>query len=156
MYRLVRITSNDYRDYRRSYEKIEYSFFKKGEEEPLLAQKIREMTKGAINGKGEFLNEVEDSKRELYFLKDQNDEIKGIAILIFDNNSCDIYQFAVFEKGKGIGTLLYNELLKVIEEHKPHKLTLFCPYDGAIIFWKKLGFKQKSQFFFEKKCHWKS
>ena len=156
MYRLVRITSNDYRDYRRSYEKIEYSFFKKGEEEPLLAQKVREMTKGAIKGKGEFLDEVEDSKRELYFFKNENDEIKGIAILVFDSNICDIYQFAVFAKGKGLGTLLYNEILKIIKEHKPYKITLFCPYEGASLFWKKQGFKCKSEFFLEKKCNWKS
>lgn len=156
MYRLVRITSNDYRDYRRSYAKIEYSFFLKGEEDPWLAKKVKEFTQNQINTKGEFLDEVEDPKRELYFFKDENDEIQGIAILIFDSNACHIYQFAVFEKGKGLGTILYNEIFKIIEERKPYKITLHCLFDGAKVFWKKLGFKEKANHIFEKKCRWKS
>ena len=150
MHRLVRITSNDYRNFRKSYQKIEYSFFKKGEEDFGLTRRVREMTNDAIKCKGEFLDEVENPNNELYFLEIDG-EIQGITELVFTDNSCDIYQFAVFEHGKGWGTLFYEEVLNIIKQHKIRKITLFCPYEGAQIFWQKQGFKLKNKFFFEKK-----
>ena len=150
MHRLVRITSNDYRNFRRAYEKIEYSFFKKGEEQPHISATIRKMTQSSIKGKGEFLDHVENPKNELYFLEIDG-EIQGITELIFEENSCDIYQFAVFEHGKGIGTTFYEEVLKIIKEHNVRKITLFCPYEGAQYFWRKQGFKLKTNFFFERR-----
>ncbi len=101
MYRLIRITSNDYRNFRKAYSKINYSFFLKGKEQPLLSKQINEMTQSAIKGKGEFLDEVEDPKNELYFFE-MDGEIQGIVELVFfSNNVCNIYQFAVFKNGKG-------------------------------------------------------
>ena len=150
MHRLVRITSNDYRNFRRAYEKIDYSFFKKGEEEPWVSEQVRELNKNFIKGKGEFLDEVENPKKELYFLE-VDGEIKGIVELIFEPDFCNIYQFSVFEHGKGLGTTFYQEVLKIIQEHKSRKIVLFCPYEGAECFWRKQGFKQKSNAFFEKR-----
>ena len=150
MHRLRRITSNDYRDFRRSYSKIEYSFFKKGEEQPELSNIVKKMIQFAIKGKGEFLDWVEDPKNELFFLE-VDGEIYGITELVFSQNTCDIHQFAVFEKGNGWGTILYEEILKIIKEHKCRKISLWCPYEGAQAFWRKQGFKPLSNFFFEKK-----
>lgn len=150
MYRLTRITSNDYRNFRRAYSRIEYSFFKKGEEQPGVAMQVRKMIQFAIKGKGEFLNWVEDSKNELYFFEIDG-EIQGIVELVFSENVCDIHQFAVFEHGNGWGTLLYKEVLEIIKEHKCTKITLWCPYEGAQVFWRKQGFTPKPKFFFEKK-----
>jgi len=76
LHRLVRITSNDYREYRRAYTRIEYSFF---------------------------------------------------------------------EKGKGLGTILYNEVLKIIKQHKCKRIELWCPFVGAQIFWRKKGFSLKTK-----------
>ena len=90
MYRLRRITPNDYRDFRRSYKKIEYSFFKKGEEQPGISQKVTEMIQFAIKGKGEFLDWVENPKHELFFFE-INGEIQGITELVFSQNLCDIH-----------------------------------------------------------------
>lgn len=147
MYRLIRITSNDYRDFRKAYSKINYSFFLKGEEQPLLSQQINKMIQFAIKGKGEFLDEVENPNNELYFFEIDG-EIQGIIELIFStNNICDIYQFAVFEQGKGWGSLFYQEVLKIIKEHHCRKITLWCPYDGAQVFWRKQGFNPKSKCF---------
>lgn len=150
MHRLRRVTPSDYRDFRRSYSKIEYSFFKKGQEQPELSQKIREMTKFAIKSRIEFLNWVEDPKNELFFFE-VDGEIQGIVELVFSQNVCDIHQFAIFEKGMGWGTILYEEVLNIIKEHKCRKITLWCPYEGAQVFWRKQGFKTLPKFFFEKK-----
>lgn len=150
MYRLVRVTSNDYRNFRKAYSKIEYSFFKKGEEQPLINKQVREMIQFAIKGKGEFLNDIENPNNELYFLEIDG-EIQGIVHLIFFNNVCNIYQFAVFEHFKGWGSLFYEEVLKIIKDHKCKRIILWCPYEGAQVFWKKKGFLPQPKFYFEKK-----
>lgn len=144
MYRLVRITSADYRDYRRTRAKIEYSYFPKGQEKPALASMIRKITESEIPGRGEFLDLVEKDKNAFYFLKD-DDEIKGIAELIFTDAEqlCDICEFAVLQHGEGLGTILYQEVLKVIKERRATKILLWCPFEGAQIFWRKMGFKVK-------------
>ena len=146
---LVRITSDDYRNFRRAYSKIEYSFFKKGEEQPWITKAVREMTQGAIKTKMEFLEEVKDPNRELYFFVIDG-EIQGIVELIFGKKECNIYEFAIFEKGKGLGTMLFQEVLSVIKEHKSKKIILWCPYEGSQIFWRKQGFFPKPQGFFSK------
>lgn len=144
LYRLVRITSADYRDYRRTRAKIEYSYFPKGQEKPALASMIRKITESEIPGRGEFLDLVEKEKNAFYFLKD-GDEIKGIAELIFNDAEqlCDICEFAVLQHGEGLGTILYQEVLKVIKERRATKILLWCPFKGAQIFWRKMGFKVK-------------
>ncbi len=144
MYRLVRITSADYRDYRRTRAKVEYSFFPKGQEVPGVASLVRKVTENEIPGKGDFLNLMEKDKNAFYFLKDE-DEIKGIAELIFDDakHTCDICEFAVMQHGEGLGSILYKEVLKVIKERKATKMVLWCPFAGAQIFWQKMGFTVK-------------
>ena len=143
MNRLVRITSNDYREFRRAYSKIEYSFWKKGEENRHLSKIIRETIQFAIKNKSEFLKDVEDPNKELYFFT-VDGEIQGIVELIFSKGTCNIYQFAVFHHGKGWGSVLFQETLRVIKEHKVNKITLWCPYEGAQIFWRKQGFYPKT------------
>ena len=150
MYRLIRIASDDYRNFRRAYSKIEYSFFKKGEEQPHISATIRKMTQSSIKGKGEFLDHVENPNNESYFFE-VDGNIEGIAELIFKDKGCHIYQFSVFQHGKGWGTILYNEVLKIIKEHGCKRINLWCPYEGAQIFWKKQGFSFRQKDFFEKK-----
>lgn len=144
LYRLVRITSADYRDYRRTRAKVEYSYFPKGQEKPMIASVIRKITESEIPGKGEFLDLVEKDKNAFYFLKD-DDEIKGIAELIFTDAEqlCDICEFAVLQHGEGLGTILYQEVLKVIKERRATKILLWCPFERAQIFWRKMGFRVK-------------
>ncbi|MBE5819820.1 MAG: GNAT family N-acetyltransferase [Clostridiales bacterium] len=144
LHRLVRITSNDYREYRRAYTRIEYSFFEKGKADPFNSDEMKEMMKEGIKGKGEFLDFVENPKNELYFFEVDN-EIQGITVLTFSQNSCIIDQFSVFEKGKGLGTILYNEVLKIIKQHKCKRIELWCPFVGAQIFWRKKGFSLKTK-----------
>ena len=149
MFRLIRITSEDYRNFRRAYSKIEYSFFKKGEENPWIAKQVREMTQWAIKTKMEFLDEVKNPNKELYFFE-VDGEIQGITELIFSKKECNIYEFAVFQHGKGWGKILYEEILKIIQEHHSKKITLWCPYDGAQVFWIKQGFSPRPKGFFQK------
>lgn len=140
MYRLIRMTSNDYRDYRRTATKIEYSYWPKGQEIPGVAHMIAKIVEFAVLGKGEFLDLVEKDEKEFYFLK-EDDQIVGITQLVFSEKSCLIAIFAVLEHGKGLGTILYQETLKVIKERKVAMMEVWCPFAGAQIFWSKMGFR---------------
>lgn len=138
---LVRITQNDYRDYRRTYSQINYSFSRKGEQQlfPAQVEFVRKMASSAILGKGEFLDFVEKKENELYFFKD-DDKILGIVVLIFTKNECKIHEFAVLEPLKGLGSELYDLVENVIRAHSLRNVLLFCPFEGAQVFWKKKGF----------------
>lgn len=147
-------------DFLKSYNKIKndrisifYRFFDGSHtEQPEVIKTVMEMTQNFIKGKGDFLDEVENPNNELYFFK-VDDEIQGIVELIFSQNpnSCNIYQFAVFEHGKGWGTIFYQETLKIIKQHNCNKISLWCPYEGAQIFWRKQGFLPKENNIFEKR-----
>ena len=137
MYRLIRITSDDYR---RAYSRIAYSYMPRGQENPMLSNKVREMTVSRVIGEGGFLDMVENPDNEFYFLK-SDDQIIGLTELNFSLKSCTITNFAVFEQGKGIGTILCQETKRVIQEHGIRNVELWCPFAGAQIFWKKMGFR---------------
>lgn len=142
LYRLVRITSDDYRDYRRTRSKVDYSYFPKGESHPVFEKIVRDACESAIPTKWEFLENIAAKDKAAYFFKD-GDEIKGIVELVFTNNECNILEFSVLERGKGLGTIFYEEILKVIKEKRATKIILWCPFPGAQEFWRSMGFGVK-------------
>lgn len=154
MHRLVRITSNDYRDFRRIFSQIRFSVLTKDTKRFLVPQYILDMEIPKMKIKFQFLEEVNDPQRELYFFE-VDGERKGYVQLVFYGVQCDIFEFAVLEHGKGLGTILFNEALELIKGHSNVKMIrLWCPYPGAQLFWQKVGFmtKYKNQaLYFEKK-----
>lgn len=140
-YCIRQLTSGDYRNFRKAYSRIIYSFSEKGKGNP-TAEKLACEIATATNtrGRGEFLNDVENPNREMFFLM-VGDEIQGYFELVFRDKICDIYEFAVFEHHKGWGSILYEEALKRIKARECVRIELWCPYAGAQIFWKKKGFK---------------
>ena len=91
---LVRITDKDYRDFRRNYSKITYSFNKHGEPAQISEDEVREFSNNFLNsiiGKGDFLDIMDEpEKYELYFLKNDVEEIIGVLSLTFSEKSCFI------------------------------------------------------------------
>lgn len=153
-YCLVRLTSNDYRDFRRSYSRIRYSFFENEEEHHAAVElACKFATETATRTKGEFLDDVESSNHEMYFFK-VDGEIQGYFELILKDKVCEIYEFSVFEHKKGWGSILYEEVYKLIKERGFIAIELACPFLGAQIFWQKKGFKsmyKKQQLIFRKR-----
>lgn len=155
---LVRITKNDYRDFRRSYSRITYSFNKHGEPAQVSEDEVREFSNNFLNGiigKGDFLDIMDEpEKYELYFFKNDVEEIIGVLTLVFSERSCYIAEFAVFERGNGLGTELYSLALEKMRPHGTRLIELSVPppFAGSREFWKKLGFtpKYKSNSVFEK------
>jgi len=147
---LVRLTDNDYRDYRRSFSKIVYSMNQKGKPQVISEEAVNEFSNsflgGGIIGKGDFLDMMsQPEKYALYFLKNDDEQIIGVLSLLFREKSCYIGEFAVFERGKGLGTELYALAL---EEMRPRNVRLIelsspVPFAGAREFWKKMGFSLK-------------
>lgn len=155
---LVWITDQDYRDYRRSYSKITYSMNKHGEPAQVSEEEVREFSNhflDGIIGKGDFLDIMaKPEKYELYFFKNDAEEIIGVLTLVFSEKSCYIAEFAVFDRGKGLGTELYSLALEKMRPHNTRLIELSAPppFAGSREFWKKLGFtlKYKSNSVFEK------
>ena len=163
---LVRITDKDYRDYRRSYSRIVYSINQKGKPPVVSEETVNELSNsllgGGIMGKGDFLDMMDQpEKYALYFLKNDDEQIIGVLSLLFREKSCYIGEFAVFERGKGLGTELYALTLEEIALRNVKLIELSSPppFAGAREFWKKKGFtlKHGSDSVFEKrvKFHYK-
>jgi hypothetical protein len=137
---LVRITNQDYRDYRRSYAKIEYSFSLKGERQFTISKEMKRLTDASILKKGEFLDMIEMPQFELYFIKNEQDEIIGITTLTVEPKRAIIDMFAVFEKEQGIGKEAFVLVKDLLKSKGVRLVRLICPFDGAKEFWKKQGF----------------
>lgn len=138
---LVRLTPDDYRDLRKTYAQIEYSHSVKGEEILFDHSLYRTITSKAIRTRPQFMEEYNTPGREMYFLKD-GDEIKGFVELFFYDSMCEIIEFAVLEKGKGLGSVLFDKTMEIIKEHKIRNVQLWCEFAGAQVFWTKKGFKK--------------
>lgn len=151
---LVRLTSNDYRNFRRSYSRIRYSFFENDEDDRAAVDlACRFATETSTRTRGEFLNDVESPNREMYFFMIDG-EIQGFFELIFKDKVCEIFEFAVFDHKKGWGSILFEEAYNIIKERECLKIELSCPFEGAQVFWQKKGFKpfyRNKQLIFRKK-----
>ena len=152
-YCLVRLTSNDYRNFRDAYSRIVYSFCEKGKGGDKIAEAIsaKIATDTSLRTRNEFLRDIQ--KREMYFFQIDG-ENQGFVELIFNEKLCTIQEFSVFERDKGWGSILLEETMRLIKERGCLKIELWCPFPGAQVFWQKKGFKpfyKKQQCIFEKK-----
>lgn len=131
----VRLTRDDYRNLRRTYEKIEYSYFENGKEELFNHALAKKIINSSIRTRPEFLKDLETPGRELYFFK-EGDEIKGFLELFFSGNKCDIIEFVVLEKGNGWGSVMLNKAMDIIYAHSEIRMImLWCDFAGAQVFW---------------------
>ena len=51
--------------------------------------------------------------------------------------------FSVFDHFKGNGAKLYKEVANLCREKGVYDIELWCPFEGAKEFWKKMGFYEK-------------
>lgn len=158
MYRLIRMTSKDYQDYRDVFSKIEYSvLLGKGMELPPLTRLL--MKKEVIAHTLDiicFQRAINDPTQGFYFFE-VDGVYKGFLQLRFvDATCCDIVEFSVHEKGVGLGRKMFNELLLVLKTHGIKIVRLYCHDElkGAQAFWRKMGFSVRysnTQKYFERK-----
>lgn len=104
------------------------------------AHLIAQISQSSILGKGDFLDEIEKPNTAMYVYKNDAEENIGIAILTFSKRTCNIHDFAVFEKGKGLGTELYKQIKELILAKGCKEVILWCPFEGAQEFWKAMDF----------------
>ena len=87
---------------------------KYGEPAQVSEDEVRELSNNFLNsiiGKGDFLDIMaHPEKYELYFFKNDAEETIGVLTLVFSDKSCYIAEFAVFDRGKGLGTDLSQVL----------------------------------------------
>ena len=143
--RLIRITSkpSSYKKYCEVFQKTEYSILGKGQELPPLAKMM--MRVNAVShtwSEKEFLEIVKDPNQVLFFFE-TNGKINGFSYIVYkENYCCDIVEFTVHDKGKGLGRIYFNELLKEFSKRKITSVRLQCPphLQGAQAFWRRIGF----------------
>lgn len=140
-YCLLRLTSDDYPEFRRTYNKLVYSIYDKASMLYFLENKItRQALEKEMRTRSKFVEDLNSQDRVMYFFKRDGETI-GFLELSFHKGKCDIVEFFVFERYRGYGTIMWEEALKVARERKPSRIELWTPYIGAQIFWSKMGFQ---------------
>ena len=99
----------------------------------------RQALEKEMRTRSQFIKDIESSDREMYFFT-KDEETIGFVELSFHKGKCDIVEFFVFERYRGYGRVMWEETMKVSKERNPSRYELWTPYDGAQIFWKKMGF----------------
>lgn len=144
MYRAIRVTTDDYRDFRKASSKMVFSIYDKKDvlrAYPMEVAVSRKAFEASIRTRSKFIEAVLEPEREMYFfLKD--DEQIGFFELYYHKGKCDIVEFFVFDRYHGHGTEMWNCAVGMIKEHKATRVELWSPYRGAQIFWEKMGFER--------------
>ena len=138
---LISATEEDYRDYRKAYLTVRYSFEVKGDKSGgTYTESIYNMYKEVVLSKRKYLSLIKNPKKHLYFFK--NNENKNIGYLLYSTTTytCFIEQFAVFEQDKRHGTEMFLKLLEILRENEIRHIELWCPFSGAQEFWQTMGF----------------
>lgn len=146
--RLIKLSEDDYRPYQRLIRGLNHSV---NPREHSVVDKNRvdaiiKANRESLLPKQAFISSMKRPDVEAYFLReDDSDENIGVVYSIFKEGSqYHIIDFGVLDefKWKGIGTEFFNKLLEEIIRPKQCKIvTLKCPFPGAQLFWKKMGFE---------------
>lgn len=149
---LISLTKDDFREYRKEFGKVEYSFTKKGEPPLMEAGLIKQLSMTALMNRNDY-NQIMDSPRStLYLFKsDEDNQTIGVLAVTFDKKICTISEFCVFEHFKGLGTKLFEEVCALCREKGTYEIELWCGFPGSQEFWKKLGFYERKPFIFYKR-----
>lgn len=142
------MTTGDYRAYRKCYTNITYSYVVDGDPSPLADEIIRKTTEKEVWSKPMFTDVMLNHPEiELYFFKDESDNILGVTSMELDqaNHTCYIGEFIVYTRRQGHGTEFFNLIMEYILEKKKFikRFEIRCPdtLAGARIFWTKKGFR---------------
>lgn len=141
-YCAVQLTSNDYKEYRRAYSKMVFSIFDKNAMMYHIEEQVSKLAvEKSMRTRSVFIKDIESSDRTMHFFK-RGEETIGFFELSFHKGKCDIVEMFVFERYKGYGTRMMEEVEKVARERNASRIELWAPYVGAQIFWTKMGFKE--------------
>ena len=88
---------------------------------------------------------------EIIVFEDQ-ETIFAYAIVVKEASVSKILDLMIKEEyqGKGMGTELVTYIAKKAREEKQKKIQIICDFEGAKVFWKRMGFQQMRQGMFEK------
>ena len=145
-YRLIRVSSKSgsYDLYREVFLQTEYSIqLGKGQELPPYAKILMRLNAAKfLWSEEEFLKVISDPNQAVYFFE-TNGKINGFSHIVYKGLDCDIVDFTVHDKGKGLGRTYFQQLKKEFSKHGVTTIRLQCPVhlQGAQAFWRKIGFQ---------------
>ncbi|MCI9000493.1 MAG: GNAT family N-acetyltransferase [Clostridia bacterium] len=95
---------------------------------------------------------IEFVKEDKVLLVENEERIIAFAVIRWQGRVCVICDFVVTRKNQlqGIGTYFTNAIIKKARKLRMKKIFLLCEFEGAMEFWKKMGFKEKAKGNFEK------
>lgn len=145
-YRLIRVSSesDSYELYREVFLQTEYSILlgKRQELPPYAKMMMRLNAAKFLWTKEKFLEVINDPNQAVYFFE-TNGKINGFSYVVYKGIDCDIVDFTVHDKGKGLGRTYFLQLRKEFSNRGVTTIRLQCPVhlQGAQAFWRKVGFK---------------
>jgi len=86
-------------------------------------------------------------------IAEENEKMIAFAVVVIEWRVCKIFDFVVASEyqGKGKGTSFAKYIIKEAKKkNRAKKSWLCCEFDGAKVFWEKLGFKERANGIFEK------
>ena len=105
-YRLIRVSSesDSYELYREVFLQTEYSILlgKRQELPPYAKMMMRLNAAKYLWTEEKFLEIINDPNQAVYFFE-TNGKINGFSYIVYKGVDCDIVDFAVHDKGKGLG-----------------------------------------------------
>jgi RimJ/RimL family protein N-acetyltransferase len=83
------------------------------------------------------------SELDGFAIVNAEDQIIGLITYVFRNNECEIISLDSLEEGKGIGTILVQEVERAARHHQCGRVTLVTTNDNvqALKFYQKRGFQ---------------
>jgi ribosomal protein S18 acetylase RimI-like enzyme len=114
------------------------------------------LTKEALDKKREQI--INLPKNEKYLVAKDDEKVIGVCRLIKhpDNNELKSIYIMSSYRGKGIGTMFWNEALKFFDPKKDIVVTVAIYNKNAIDFYSKLGFVDTGRRFSDEKFRMKS
>lgn len=109
-----------------------------------LDKKIQRESNIPESGKRFFETAMANPNENIVFISSKETGIDiGFAVIRINNDgSARIQAFTVYKHLVGRGRVFYNKLETFLKESGISTINIRVPYDGAQIFWTKMGFKQ--------------
>ena len=148
-----KLDRNDYALFLKYYTKIRYSYFLNDDPNPnkeaitdFLTNHIETVNPRHIS-RSNYESFLQQASIYLYHdTSEDTDEIVGFLMFseLFSKKKIIIHEYFILEnfQGKDLGRKMYNDFLVRLKDDGCFKviIELMCSFEGAEVFWKKMGF----------------
>lgn len=146
-YSLEKATSDDFERFEFGYNKMIFSSTiinnKSNLKTSLLKDKIIQKERGGLpKAERHFFDNImsEDNSDIIFIFSDKKNFDDGFTVVKVIDKVAYIQVFTVYKHLEGLGCIFYTKLENYFKEFGISKIVIRVPYDGAQVFWRKMGF----------------